>query len=66
MTFGGFQADSRRLPAYAMHYYFNYADATVSLRYPYADGSDLLTDTAVGHAEELRIDPWGMLCIEER
>ena len=50
----------------ALHYYFNYADASASLRYPYADGRDLLTDTEVGRGQELAIDGWGVVCIEER
>ena len=50
----------------AVHYYFNYADGPASITYPYPDGRELLTDTAIRSGQVRQLDPWGALIIEER
>jgi len=49
-----------------VHYYLNYSSNAQMLKYPYAAGTDLLTQTAVSHAQQLTVKPWDLLLIEEK
>jgi beta-galactosidase len=48
-----------------IHYYFNYADAPSSIRYPHLAGRELLTDIEVRTDQVMPIDRWGVLIVEE-
>jgi beta-galactosidase len=50
----------------AVHYYFNYSDHPGTIRYPYANGRELLTDTAVASGQNLPVAAWGVLIIVEQ
>ena len=50
----------------AVHYYFNYSDHPGSITYPYAEGRELLTDTAVSSGQAQPITAWGVLIIVEQ
>ena len=49
-----------------VHYYFNYSGQEQSVTYPYENGSDLLTGTAVGSAQTLGLKPWDLAIIREQ
>jgi len=50
----------------AVHYYLNYSGSPQSLTYTYADGSNLLTQGAVAHAQRITLNPWDLAIIEEK
>jgi beta-galactosidase len=50
----------------AVHYYFNYTDHPSSIRYPYPEGRELLTDTPVQSGLAQPIAAWGVMIIVEQ
>jgi len=48
-----------------VHYYFNYSGTEVKVNYPYAAGTDLLTDKSIAKAQDISIGPWDLVIIEE-
>ncbi len=49
-----------------LHYYFNYSGHEQSVTYAYGNGSDLLTGTAAGSGQTLRLKPWDLAIIGEQ
>ncbi|MGA8867202.1 MAG: beta-galactosidase [Candidatus Sulfotelmatobacter sp.] len=49
-----------------LHYYLNYSSNSQTFTYPYASGSDLLTQTAIAHSQQLTLKPWDLAIIEEK
>lgn len=49
-----------------IHYYFNYSSDPQKFVYPYGAGSDLLTQTAAAHSQEITLKPWDLAIIEEK
>jgi beta-galactosidase len=50
----------------SVHYYFNYSFNKGSLKYPYRDGFELLTNQEVNSGEFIELDPWGIFIVEEK
>jgi beta-galactosidase len=48
-----------------IHYYFNYSAAPVSFTYPYNDGVELLSGTAVAKSTQVTLAAWGVEIVEE-
>ena len=48
-----------------VHFYYNYSSDPLEIAYPHPSGKELVSETAIGEGETLRIDPWGVLIIEE-
>lgn len=48
-----------------IHYYYNYSSDKVQFVYPHNTGLELLSNKKVAKGENLTIDPWGVLIIEE-
>jgi beta-galactosidase len=48
-----------------VHYYFNYAAAPGTVRYPHAAGRELLSGAAVAQGQQLPLGPWGVQIVEE-
>jgi len=49
-----------------IHYYMNYSSDAQTFRYPYKQGEDLLTSTAVAPSQSVELKPWDLVIIEER
>jgi beta-galactosidase len=49
-----------------LHYYLNYSSSPQTFRYSYATGSDLLTQTAVAHSQQVTLQPRDLAIIEEK
>jgi beta-galactosidase len=49
-----------------VHYYLNYSSAKQTFSYPYAAGSDLLAQAAVAHSQQVALNPWDLVIIEEK
>jgi len=49
-----------------VHYYLNYASDARTINYPYGSGTDLLTQAAVAHSQQVTIKPWDLVIIEEK
>jgi beta-galactosidase len=49
-----------------LHYYLNYSSSSQTFAYSYAPGSDLLTQSAVGHSQQVTLKPWDLAIIEEK
>jgi beta-galactosidase len=49
-----------------LHYYLNFSGQDQSVSYPYASGSDLLTDAAVQQGQALRLKPWDLAIVAEQ
>ena len=49
----------------AIHYYLNYSSNPQALKYSYAPGKDLLTQTSISHSQQVTVKPWDLLLIEE-
>lgn len=49
-----------------VHYYFNYSNNECSLIYLYPEGTELLTNEGVKTGDQLLIQAWGILIIEEK
>ena len=50
----------------AIHYFLNYAGDSQTITYAYGDGSDLLTQSAVEHSQQVTLKPWDLAIIEEK
>lgn len=50
----------------ALHYYLNYSSSPQTFTYSYGSGSDLLTQTAIAHAQQVTLHPWDLAIIEEK
>ncbi len=48
-----------------VHYYLNYSAVPQSLKYPYSDGKELLSDKIIIKNSFLKAEPWGVIIIEE-
>jgi beta-galactosidase len=48
-----------------LHYYLNYSSEQKTFTYPYAQGNDLLTSTAVSQNQSVTLKPWDVAIIEE-
>jgi len=51
---------------HTVHYYLNYSDNAQTLSYLYGPGADLLTQTAVAHAQQITLKPWDLAIVEEK
>ena len=49
-----------------VRYYLNYSSQAQVVRYPYAAGSDLLTQKKIERSESVTLAPWDLVIIEER
>ena len=49
----------------AVHFYFNYSSDLHSIKYPYSDGMELLGEKQISCKDNMDIDPWGAIIIEE-
>ena len=49
-----------------IHYYMNYSAESQTFPYPYAEGSDLLTQSAIAHSQQIVLKPWDLTIIEEK
>jgi len=49
-----------------IHYYLNYSGSLQTLNYPYGKGTDLLTQSAVSHSQQISAKPWDLIVIEEQ
>ena len=50
----------------AIHYLLNYSSDARTFNYPYGAGTDLLTQAAVAHSQQITIRPWDLFIIEEK
>ncbi len=48
-----------------LHYYLNYSSESQTLTYPYAPGTDLLTNTSVSAKQSVTLAPWDLVIVEE-
>lgn len=48
-----------------VRFYFNYSREDMEQTYPHADGTELISGTAVKSGETLKLEPWGFKIIEE-
>ncbi len=51
---------------HAIHYYLNYSDNEQTFSYSYAAGSDLLTQSAIAHSQQITLKPWDLAIVEEK
>ena len=49
-----------------VHYYLNYSAQEQAFSYPYAAGTELLTQAAVAKSQKLTVKPWDLALIEEK
>jgi beta-galactosidase len=47
-----------------VHYYFNYSAKEASFSYPYGNGKELFSGSAVNSNATMELEPWGMKIIE--
>ena len=52
--------------AKTLHYYLNFSGDEQSFSYPYRDGTDLLTNVAVGNNQTVKIGPWDLVIVAEQ
>jgi beta-galactosidase len=57
--------DGRNQSGKGLHYYFNYSGNAVSLRYAGPAGKNLLTGKSVASNEEISLQPWDLMIVEE-
>ena len=48
-----------------IHYYLNYSEQSQLVEYPYKKGIDLLSSTKISNKADLKLEPWGVIIIEE-
>ena len=48
-----------------IHYYMNYSSDLQTFKYPYKQGEDLLTKTAVAPSQMVTLKAWDLAIIEE-
>jgi beta-galactosidase len=49
-----------------VRYYLNFSGSAQAFRYPYGDGTELLTNRRIGRSESVTLAPWDLAIIEER
>lgn len=49
-----------------VHFFLNYSSDSQTFNYAYGAGTDLLSQSAVGHAQKVTVQPWNLLLIEEK
>jgi beta-galactosidase len=49
-----------------IHYYLNYSSDQQTLSYAYGAGTDLLTQAAIAHSQQITLKPWDLAIIEEK
>lgn len=49
-----------------VHYYMNYSDEEQVMTYPHPNGEELLAGRSVASGEQLTLERWGVLIIEEK
>jgi len=49
-----------------LHYYLNYSSAPQTFVYEYGDGSEILQQTVVTHAQSLTLKPWDVAIVGEK
>ena len=49
-----------------VHYYLNYSAQEQTFSYPYAAGTELLTQTPVTTSQKITVKPWDLELIEEK
>jgi beta-galactosidase len=49
-----------------LHYFLNYSSESRQFSYSYAAGTDLLSDSRVGHQQQITLKPWEAAIIEEK
>ena len=49
-----------------VHYFLNYSSNQQTFNYPYAAGTELLTETAVAKSQQITVKPWDLILIEEK
>ncbi|WP_051091098.1 beta-galactosidase [Paenibacillus massiliensis] len=49
-----------------VHFYFNYSDEPLSLNYTYGAGHSLLSDEQITQGQQLTLESWGTVIIEEQ
>jgi beta-galactosidase len=55
----------RNREGHQLHYYLNYSSNTSTLTYSYAAGKDLLTDAAIAPNQQVTLNPWDLVIVEE-
>lgn len=48
-----------------VHYYLNYSDQVVEVSYAFKEGKNLLAGGRVNQSASLKLDPWGVVVVEE-
>ena len=48
-----------------IHYYYNYSSDEAKVAYPYSKGTVLLSSKKIKQGDDLAIDPWGVVIVEE-
>ncbi|MEN8193200.1 MAG: beta-galactosidase [Bacteroidota bacterium] len=49
-----------------IRYVFNYSDSTMSFKYPFNEGTDLISKTEINVGDEVIIDAWDLIIVEEK
>ncbi|HVJ08852.1 MAG TPA: beta-galactosidase [Acidisarcina sp.] len=49
-----------------LHYYLNYSSDKQNFMYPHGAGTDLLTGKAVASNQQVTLDPWDLVIVEEK
>ncbi len=49
-----------------LHFYLNYSSAPQTVNYEYGAGTDLLSQSAVGHEQKVILKPWDAAIVEEK
>ncbi|MBZ5681885.1 MAG: beta-galactosidase [Acidobacteriia bacterium] len=49
-----------------IHYYLNYSSDARTFSYPYGSGTNLLTQAAVTHSQQITVKPWDLVLVEEK
>ncbi|MNJ37739.1 Beta-galactosidase bgaB [compost metagenome] len=49
-----------------VHYHMNYSDEEQLMTYPHQDGEELLSEQSVASQQQLTLERWGVLIIEEK
>jgi len=56
----GVNRDGRKL-----HYYFNYSSESQDFKYPYSEGSDILTRRTIRPSGTVTLSPWDLIIVQE-
>ena len=49
-----------------LHYYLNYSIDSQTFDYPYAAGTELLTQSGLAHGQKITLKPWDAVIVEEK